>query len=106
MTMTYRVRPEKQSVIPAPTHVDGTGRLQTVSRNSDPLYWRLIKAFDNLTGVPVLLNTSFNENEPIVCTPEQAIDCFLRTKMDVLVLGSFVIESNRENEKNSPSCNS
>jgi carbamoyltransferase len=91
MTMTYRVKPEKRSVIPAPTHVDGTGRLQTVSKHTQPLYWRLIKEFENITGVPVVLNTSFNENEPIVCTPDEALDCFLRTKMDVLVIGPYVI---------------
>jgi len=91
MTMTYRVRPEKRGVIPAPTHVDGTGRLQTVSRRIQPLYWRLIKEFQDITGIPVVLNTSFNENEPIVCTPAEALDCFLRTKMDVLVIGPFVI---------------
>lgn len=93
MTMTYQVRPEKRDIIPAPTHVDGTGRLQTVSRQSDPLYWSLINEFAALTGVPALLNTSFNENEPIVCNPSQALDCFLRTKMDVLVLGHHAIEA-------------
>lgn len=92
MLMSYKVRPEKRSLIPAPTHVDGSGRLQTVSRSQNPIYWRLINEFEKLTGVPVLLNTSFNENEPIVCTPEEAVDCFLRTKMDVLVLGSYVVE--------------
>lgn len=92
MLMTYKVKPEKRSLIPAPTHVDGTGRLQTVSRDASPRYWKLIKEFKTLTGVPVLLNTSFNENEPIVCTPEQAVDCFLRTKMDVLVLGNYSVE--------------
>ena len=92
MNLAYSVRPEKRSAIPAPTHVDGTGRLQTVSRDTNPRYWGLIKEFEKLTGVPVLLNTSFNENEPIVLTPRQAIDCFLRTRMDVLVLGNFLIE--------------
>lgn len=92
MTLAYSVRPEKRAAIPAPTHVDGTGRLQTVSRVANPLYWRLIREFGNLTGVPVVLNTSFNDNEPIVCRPEEAIDCFLRTKMDVLVLGETLIE--------------
>jgi carbamoyltransferase len=91
MIKVYPVRPEKRSVIPAVTHVDRSGRLQTVRREDNPLYWQLIKEFENLTGVPVVLNTSFNENEPIVCTPQEALDCFLRTKMDVLVLGnSFV----------------
>ena len=92
MNLAYRVRPDKQAKIPAPTHVDGTGRLQTVSRQTNPLYWALIKEFENLTGVPVVLNTSFNENEPIVCTPEEALRCFLRTRMDVLVLGNYVLQ--------------
>jgi carbamoyltransferase len=91
MTQAYRVRPEKRDAIPAPTHVDGTGRLQTVTREANPRYWRLIREFGNLTGVPVVLNTSFNDNEPIVCRPEEAIDCFLRTRMDVLVLGNFLV---------------
>jgi carbamoyltransferase len=92
MLLAYKVRPEKRSEIPAPTHVDGTGRLQTVSQKTNPLYWQLIDAFRQLTGVPVVLNTSFNENEPIVCTPDEAIDCFLRTHMDVLSIGSFLVE--------------
>jgi len=91
MTMTYRVRSEKRAMIPGPTHADGTGRLQTVSRRTQPLYWRLIKEFENITGIPVVLNTSFNENEPIVCTPDEALDCFLRTRMDMLVIGPCVI---------------
>jgi carbamoyltransferase len=91
MTLAYPVRAEKRTLIPAPTHVDGTGRLQTVSRTANPLYWQLIKEFASLTGVPVVLNTSFNDNEPIVTTPEEALDCFLRTKMDVLVLGPYWI---------------
>ena len=92
MLLAYKVCPEKRSEIPAPTHVDGTGRLQTVSQKTNPLYWQLIDAFRQLTGVPVVLNTSFNENEPIVCTPDEAIDCFLRTHMDVLSIGSFLVE--------------
>jgi carbamoyltransferase len=91
MTLAYAVRPEKRGLIPAPTHVDGTGRLQTVTREANPRYHALISAFRDLTGVPVVLNTSFNDNEPIVCRPEEAIDCFLRTKMDALVLGDFLI---------------
>ena len=91
MTLAYPVRPEKRDRIPAPTHVDGTGRLQTVTREANPRYWSLIKAFEKLTGVPVVLNTSFNDNEPIVCTPSEALDCFQRTKMDALVLGDFLI---------------
>jgi len=91
MTLAYAVRAEKRDKIPAPTHVDGTGRLQTVTREANPRYHALISAFRDLTGVPVVLNTSFNDNEPIVCRPEEAIDCFLRTQMDALVLGDFLI---------------
>jgi carbamoyltransferase len=86
------VRPEKRAVIPAPTHVDGTARLQTVSRSANPMYWKLLRAFGDLTGVPVVLNTSFNDNEPIVCRPEEALDCFHRTQMDVLVMGNWILE--------------
>jgi len=91
MTLAYPVRPEKRDKIPAPTHVDGTGRLQTVTREANPRYHALISAFRDLTGVPVVLNTSFNDNEPIVCRPEEAIDCFQRTQMDALVLGDLLI---------------
>ena len=91
MTFAYSVRPEKRSVLVAPTHVDGTGRLQTVEREANPRYWKLIREFGNLTGVPAVVNTSFNDNEPIVCRPQEAIDCFLRTRMDTLVLGDFLI---------------
>ena len=92
MEKVYKVRPQKHEEIPAVTHVDGTGRLQTVSRQTNPLYWDLINTFRTHTGVPLLLNTSLNENEPIVRTPEEAIHCFLRTKMDALVLGSHVVD--------------
>ena len=92
MVHVYPVRADKRSVIPAVTHVDGSGRLQTVSRTSNPRYWTLIKAFEKVTGVPVLLNTSFNENEPIVHRPEEALECFLRTRMDAIVLGSWTVE--------------
>ncbi len=98
MTLAYSVRPEKRKEIPAPTHVDGTGRLQTVSPATNPRYWRLIREFANLTGVPVVLNTSFNDNEPIVCRPEEAIECFLRTKMDVLVLAGIIIRKPASSE--------
>jgi carbamoyltransferase len=91
MIQVYPVRPDKRHVIPAVTHVDGSGRLQTVNREGNPRYWALIKAFERQTGVPVVLNTSFNENEPIVHRPAEALDCFLRTRMDVLVLGNHVI---------------
>jgi carbamoyltransferase len=91
MLQVIPIRPERQHQIPAVTHVDGTGRLQTVDRTSNPLYYALIEAFHRLTGVPMVLNTSFNENEPIVCRPEEALDCFLRTKMDRLVLGNQLV---------------
>ncbi len=92
MIQVYPVRADKESVIPAVTHVDGSGRLQTVSRETNPLYWELLRAFEKHTGVPVLLNTSFNENEPIVLRPREALDCFLRTDMDVLVVGNQALE--------------
>jgi carbamoyltransferase len=92
MIQVYPVRPDKRAAIPAVTHVDGSGRLQTVSRDSNPRYWRLIDAFRARTGVPIVLNTSFNENEPIVHQPSEALDCFLRTDMDVLVMGNHVLE--------------
>ncbi|HKW88729.1 MAG TPA: carbamoyltransferase C-terminal domain-containing protein [Candidatus Acidoferrales bacterium] len=92
MTFALPVRQPKRAVIPAVTHADGTARLQTVSRTSHPLFWRLLRAFGDSTGVPVLLNTSFNDNEPVVCRPEEALSCFERTKMDVLVLGNLMLE--------------
>jgi carbamoyltransferase len=92
MMQVFQIREEKRAQIPAVTHVDGSGRLQTVSRDANPRYHRLIDTFRELTGVPMVLNTSFNENEPVVCRPEEALDCFLRTKMDVLVLGDVYIE--------------
>ncbi len=91
MMQVYPIRVEKRALIPAVTHVDGSGRLQTVDRKTNSLYYRLIEAFRDLTDVPMVLNTSFNENEPVVCRPEEALDCFLRTQMDVLVVGDFVI---------------
>jgi carbamoyltransferase len=98
MMEVFQFRAEKRPLIPAVTHVDGSGRLQTVHRETNPLYHQLISAFRDLTSVPLVLNTSFNENEPVVCRPEEALDCFLRTKMDVLVLGAFFIER-AEHEK-------
>jgi carbamoyltransferase len=77
--------------VPAVTHVDGTGRLQTVHHDTNPRYHALIEEFRRITGVPMVLNTSFNENEPVVCRPEEALDCFLRTRMDMLVLGNYVV---------------
>jgi carbamoyltransferase len=91
MMQVYPIRPEKRPLIPAVTHVDGSGRLQTVSEAANGRYYRLIQAFAARTGVPMLLNTSFNENEPIVCSPSQALDCFLRTRMDLLVLEDTLI---------------
>ena len=91
MIQVYPIRPEKRRLIPAVTHVDGTGRIHSVSRDANPLYRQLLEAFEKRTGVPVLLNTSFNENEPIVMRPDEALDCFLRTRMDVLVLGRTVL---------------
>jgi carbamoyltransferase len=91
MIKVYPIRPEKRPLIPAVTHVDGTGRLQSVSERTNPRYWRLIRAFERTTGVPMVLNTSFNENEPIVNTPAEALDCFLRTRMDRLVMGNVVV---------------
>ena len=91
MLMVYQIKPERRAEIPAVTHVDGSGRLQTVSRKLNQRYYQLISDFAELTGVPVLLNTSFNENEPIVCTPQEAIDCFLKTRMDALYLGNYAV---------------
>jgi carbamoyltransferase len=97
MMQVFQIRESKRQLIPAVTHVDGSGRLQTVSSSTNPLYHRLIKAFNDLTGVPMVLNTSFNENEPVVCRPTEALDCFLRTDMDLLVLENFIVERNRTN---------
>jgi carbamoyltransferase len=91
MLMVYQIKPERRGEIPAVTHVDGSGRLQTVSKETNPRYHQLIEEFYKLSGVPLVLNTSFNENEPIVCTPRDAIDCFLKTKMDVLYIGHYAI---------------
>jgi len=91
MMQVFQIREEKRVQIPAVTHVDGSGRLQTVYRDTNPRYYRLIECFRDLTGVPMVLNTSFNENEPVVCRPEEALDCFLRTKMDALMIGDVVI---------------
>jgi carbamoyltransferase len=92
MEKVFSIRPEKRAIIPAVTHVDGSGRLQSVSRRTNPLYHKLITRFLEKTGVPIILNTSLNENEPIVRTPTEAINCFLRTGMDALVVGSHLID--------------
>jgi carbamoyltransferase len=94
MEKVFDIKPEKHTVIPAVTHVNGTGRLQTVDKKVNPRYHRLIEKFYEKTGVPILLNTSFNENEPIVNTPEHALECFLRTKMDMLVLENVIVQRN------------
>jgi carbamoyltransferase len=94
MMEVFQIRPEKRPLIPAVTHVDGSGRLQTVHRETNPLYHKLISDFRSLTSVPIVLNTSFNENEPVVCRPDEALDCFLRTKMDLLVMGSWMMQRN------------
>ncbi len=93
MLLSPKVKENKKHIIPAVTHIDGTARLQTVRQQSNEQLWRLIVAFETLTGVPVLLNTSFNlRGEPIVCTPQDAIDVFQRTKMDCLVMGNIVVD--------------
>lgn len=94
MMQVFLIREDKRESIPAVTHVDGSGRLQTVTAEANPLYHQLICAFERLTGVPIVLNTSFNENEPVVCTPLEALDCFLRTRMDRLVIGEFTVRRN------------
>jgi carbamoyltransferase len=91
MMKVHEIKQSKRSLIPAVTHVDGSGRLQTVTPRDNPLYYNLIREFEAATGVPMVLNTSFNENEPIVCRPDEALACFLRTKMDWLVLGPTII---------------
>jgi carbamoyltransferase len=92
MLHVYKIRPEWRQRLCAVNHVDNTGRLQSVAQDENPLYYDLIKTFESRTGIPVILNTSFNENEPIVCSPEEAIECYLRTKMDVLAIGPFVCQ--------------
>ena len=94
MERVLPIRKDKRHLIPAVTHIDGTGRLQSVSKESNPRYYRLIMDFYKKTNIPILLNTSFNENEPIVNSPSEAIDCFLRTNMDMLVMNNVVIERN------------
>jgi carbamoyltransferase len=92
MLQVYQIREEKRAAIPAVTHVNGSGRLQSVTEAQNARYYHLIEAFRDLTGVPLVLNTSFNENEPVVNTPAEALDCFLRTKMDLLVMGDLMVE--------------
>jgi len=92
MLQVYQIREEKRPLIPTVTHLNGSGRLQSVTEAQNRRYYRLIKAFEKITGVPTILNTSFNENEPVVCRPQEALDCFLRTRMDVLVMGNWFVE--------------
>ncbi len=91
MLLVFKVKPEKRRVVPATEHVDHTGRVQSVSKATNPRFWILIEAFRKRTGIPLLLNTSFNENEPIVCSPQDALNCFATTKMDALALGDFLV---------------
>ncbi len=99
MLHVYKIRSEKRQALCAVNHADDTGRLQTVTREENPLYYDLISAFHRKTGIPVVLNTSFNENEPIVCTPEEAIDCFQRTRMDALAIGPFMVRKRDANQE-------
>ncbi|MGH7231591.1 MAG: carbamoyltransferase C-terminal domain-containing protein, partial [Nitrospiraceae bacterium] len=95
---TYPVRASAKGILPAVVHVDGTARIQTVDRDSNPRFRRLLQAFEQKTGVPVLLNTSFNVQEPIVCTPDDAVKCFLRTGVDWLVLGNLLVKNPNRTE--------
>ena len=92
MSSVEQIKKEKQKIIPAVTHIDGTGRVQSVSKSINEKYYNLINSFYKKTNVPVILNTSFNENEPIVLNPRHALECFLRTNMDLLVLENYVIQ--------------
>lgn len=92
MMQVFQIQEARRATIPAVTHLDGSGRLQTVTKKSNGRYYKLISSFNELTGVPILLNTSFNENEPVVCKPDEALNTFLRTKMDVLVLGNWIVK--------------
>ena len=98
MLHVYKIRKEWRERLCAVNHVDDTGRLQSITHTQNPRYYDLIKSFESHTGIPVLVNTSFNENEPIVCTPEEAIACYQRTKMDVLVIGDFICVKSAESE--------
>ena len=98
MMKVFQIREEKRAKIPAVTHADGSGRLQTVSKATNSRYYKLIEAFKEMTGVPMVLNTSFNENEPVVCKPEEALDCFLRTKMDMLVMENYIVSRKKSSD--------
>lgn len=101
MMQVFQIREDKRPLVPAVTHVDGSGRLQTVHRQTNPRFYRLIEAFLEITRVPMVLNTSFNENEPVVCRPEEALDCFMRTKMDLLVIGNWMIRRGPNTQRDS-----
>tara|TARA_Y100000816_G_C26090924_1_gene576511 strand:- start:495 stop:2234 length:1740 start_codon:yes stop_codon:yes gene_type:complete len=101
MERVLPIKKDKQRLIPSVTHVDGSGRLQSVKKNLRPRYYKLINEFNKITGIPILINTSFNENEPVVNIPEEAIDCYLRTDMDMLVLGNYILEKNESINNNS-----
>ena len=92
MSQVFQIKKEKRQLIPGVSHVDGSGRLQTVSKELNENYYNLIMKFNEISKVPLILNTSFNENEPIVCQPEEAINCFLRTNMDYLILEDFLLK--------------
>ena len=92
MMKVYQIKEDKRKEIPAVTHVDGSGRLQTVYQETNEKYYDLINEFYKITNVPIVLNTSFNENEPIVNNPDEALDCFLRTKMDTLVMENYIVK--------------
>ena len=94
MVLVYKTAADKREAVPAVNHVDDTGRLQTVERHVEPRYHRLISEFERRTAVPILLNTSFNENEPIVMTPQDALETFKKTRMDVLALGNWLVRRN------------
>ena len=94
MSRVLHFKKNKKDLIPGVVHVDGTGRLQTVKKTDNPRYYKLISCFNKITGIPIILNTSFNENEPIVFTPENALNCFLRTKMDILIIENWVVVRN------------
>lgn len=94
MEVVIKIKKSKKEIVPSVVHIDETCRLQTVTNKFNPKFYNLISNFNEITNVPILLNTSFNENEPIVCSPEEAINCFLRTNMDDLVLNNIIISRN------------
>lgn len=99
MLMAYNVKPGKKTIIPAVTHVDGTARVQTVNSNNNHKYRELIEEFRKLTGIPMVLNTSFNtKGEPVVCSPENAVKTFMNSEMDTLIIGSFIVEKGQRQD--------